>query len=271
MTEVQQVLSQAQRIEHHHPWGRVIWHVWGAHQNKPPLVLLHGGSGSWTHWVRNVLHLSRTREVWALDIPGFGDSDLPAGVRDADQLPPYLESIFQLAFADQAVDVIGFSFGGMTAGLTAAAYPQRFRQLMLVAPAGLGLFGPRLALRATTADMNDSQRREVHRYNLSLMMLHDVGLIRDEVVDLQIQNVARDRLRRRRIAATDVLVGVQHQWQCPVHGIWGENDALYRGTLPQVNEVLTRLDSFQLIADAGHWVMYENAQAFHHLVDSWLV
>ena len=38
--------------------GRMVWHRWGeelgqAARDQPPVVLLHGGSGSWTHWVRN--------------------------------------------------------------------------------------------------------------------------------------------------------------------------------------------------------------------------
>ena len=31
--------------------GEVVWRMWGA---GTPLVLLHGGTGSWMHWVRNV-------------------------------------------------------------------------------------------------------------------------------------------------------------------------------------------------------------------------
>ncbi|HXA97799.1 MAG TPA: alpha/beta hydrolase, partial [Candidatus Dormibacteraeota bacterium] len=35
--------------------GSMVWRSWGA---GPPLVLLHGASGSWTHWIRNVLPLA---------------------------------------------------------------------------------------------------------------------------------------------------------------------------------------------------------------------
>jgi 2-hydroxy-6-oxonona-2,4-dienedioate hydrolase len=40
----------------------------------PPLVLIHGGHGSWTHWVANIEPLARRRHVIALDLPGFGAS-----------------------------------------------------------------------------------------------------------------------------------------------------------------------------------------------------
>jgi 2-hydroxy-6-oxonona-2,4-dienedioate hydrolase len=44
----------------------------------PPVVLFHGGSGSWTHWVRNIQPLvAAGRQVIAADLPGFGDSASP--------------------------------------------------------------------------------------------------------------------------------------------------------------------------------------------------
>jgi 2-hydroxy-6-oxonona-2,4-dienedioate hydrolase len=87
------------------------------------------------------------------------------------------------------------------------------------------------------------------------------------VVDLQEANVSRDRLRRRRIARTDVLTQAQTRWVCPVHGVWAESDALYTDTLQQVPQVLSRIASFSVVPNAGHWVMFENPEAFHAAVD----
>jgi 2-hydroxy-6-oxonona-2,4-dienedioate hydrolase len=108
--EICRIEALSQRIVHRYAWGDVVWHVWNklkprhegrgecstteAHQAiQIPLVLLHGGSGSWTHWLRNVEHFAQQREVWALDIPGFGDSSLPSGVTDADGLVPFIAEI----------------------------------------------------------------------------------------------------------------------------------------------------------------------------------
>ena len=52
----------------------MVWRVWGSGE---PLVLFHGGSGSWTHWIRNIPELSRHYELWVPDIPGLGDSAMP--------------------------------------------------------------------------------------------------------------------------------------------------------------------------------------------------
>jgi pimeloyl-ACP methyl ester carboxylesterase len=293
MKLINTALTHAQRVVHTLPWGDVVWHVWRASEgaqvlldgsakalaHEPvnsssvvhePLVLLHGGSGSWTHWVKNVLHLSQTRDVWALDLPGFGDSALPPDVRDADDLVPYLNALLQHAFPNRTVDVMGFSFGGMTAGLLAAAPEHNIRRLMLVGVPGLGLMQEALPMRGMMINMTRAQERDVHRHNLNAMMLHHASSVTDEVIDLQEANVARDRMRRRRIARTDVLAKAQSQWRIPVSGIWGQEDALYRGALDKVAQQLPNMSTLSIVPNAGHWVMFERPDAFHVLLDAWL-
>ncbi len=285
--EISRIKAASQRMVQRYAWGDVVWHVWGSpselsrdvqgpaegaprSQRPSPLVLLHGGSGSWTHWLRNVEHFANSREVWALDIPGFGDSSLPSGVTDADGLVPYMAEILGATFPDEAVDVVGFSFGGMTAGLVAAEYPTLIRQLIMVGAPGLGLFGKELPMRGMIHGMDMASQRDVHRHNLNTMMFLHPESVTEEVIDLQEANVLRDRLRRRRIARTDVLAQVQSRWSCPVHGVWAECDALYKNTLHQVPQVLRCLMSFSIVPNAGHWVMYENPEGFHAVVDQLL-
>ena len=266
---IQNVLANAQRLQQAYAWGQVVWHRWGA-DGLPPLVLLHGGSGSWTHWVRNIATLSQQRQVWALDIPGFGDSDLPPRASDADDLVPYVAEVWTRTFQSQAVDVIGFSFGGMLAAMLAAEHPSLIRQMILVGVPGLGLLGRKLPMRGMHPDMNAQAQREVHRHNLSVMMLHDAACITDEVVDLQEINVNRDRLRRRRISNTDIVAQLQSCWQMPVYGVWGAHDVLYRDTMQEIPKVLTHVRELAWVPDAGHWVMFEQPQAFHDVIAPWL-
>jgi 2-hydroxy-6-oxonona-2,4-dienedioate hydrolase len=165
MVQIRKIEALSERVVQHYAWGHVVWHVWGPHSSSKaelsqqvgdahhPLVLLHGGSGSWTHWIRNVAQLAKYRPVWALDMPGFGDSSLPADVSDADGLVPYLAEILQATFAGRAVDIMAFSFGGLSAGLLAAKHPARVRSLILVGVPGLGLFSQKLALRGMTPSM----------------------------------------------------------------------------------------------------------------------
>src|SRR4029077_14972180 len=71
---VESVAAEAVRVETPCGEGTMAWRVWGS---GPPLVLLHGGYGSWMHWIRNVLPLSRRFTVIAADLPGLGESATP--------------------------------------------------------------------------------------------------------------------------------------------------------------------------------------------------
>ena len=127
-------------------------------------------------------------------------------------------------------------------------------------------------MRGFRADMTQQQRYEVHRNNLFAIMLHDEALITAELLDMQEHNVQRDRLRKRRIARSDAMLPLQKMWQCPVYGIWGENDALYQGSLDRIPGLLSACDlrSFQVVADAGHWVQFEQAEKFNEILQQCL-
>ena len=269
--ELDLALSLAQRIELQTASGMQVWHVWNKDAGHP-LVLLHGGSGSWTHWVRNVLPLSQSRAVWALDTPGLGDSELPPAALDADDLAlPFAQGL-EAFFGEEAVDVVGFSFGGLVLGFMAADQPQRVKRMVLVGVPGLGLSNNIVNMKGFRDNMTAQEREAVHKNNLLAIMLNDEQWITPELLALQEFNVQRDRLRRRRIARSDALLALQTKWTCEVHGIWGELDALYKGKMHLLPERLSHchLKSFHLVQNAGHWVQFEQAQAFNALLQDCL-
>ena len=231
-------------------------------------MLLNGGSGSWNHWVRNVLPLSEARAVWALDTPGLGDSELPIGAEDADDLSAPLAQGLEALFKEEPVDMVGFSFGGLMAGFLAAQQPSLINRMVLVGVPGLGLSNNIPNMRGFRAGMTSEERMAIHRNNLLAIMVHDENNISPDLLAMQEHNVLRDRLRRRRIARSDVLLSLQNQWTCEVHGIWGEKDALYEGSLHLLPELLSecQLMNFDIIEGAGHWVQFEAADAFNHIL-----
>ena len=256
--------TRAERIDVVVNGVQQTWHVWNRSHTKP-LVLLHGGSGSWTHWVRNIDALSEDHAVWAMDLPGMGDSALPPEAKDADDIAPWLAQGMAQLLGGQAIPVMGFSFGGLTAGFVAARHPERVSRLLLVGVPGLGLFGDTLPLRGFLPDMDQDQRNAVHHHNLmSIMLAHEASLI-DQTLEIQERNVVRDRLRRRRIARSTVMMELQTQWRCPVHALWGALDALYLENLSSAPERLNQCDlrDLTLLPDTGHWANYENAKAFN--------
>ena len=266
LPQVQRLESLSTRIET--PCGddgSMLWHRWG---HGPPLVLLHGGSGSWNHWLRNIAALASHYTVFAADLPGCGDSALPPGRGDADTIHPFVSDGIALLTGSEPVQLVAFSFGTLVAGFIAAERPELVRQLHLVGLAGVGLTRPRLHLKALTPAMDPDEREAAVRGNMeSLMVLHPATLD-TTALSLHAANLQRDRLRRRRISRTPVSVGLMPRWKCPVHAIWGRGDILIQLDTPRLPEVLAGCDLRQLtlIDDAGHWVQYERPEAFNEVL-----
>lgn len=248
--------------------GSMLWTQWGMPRaGVPPVVLLHGGSGSWMHWLRCIAPLVESgREVWAPDLPGCGDSDLPAGARDADDLVEPVHAGLQELLAGAPCDLVGFSFGALTGALLQAAHPGAARRLALVGAPGLGVPAAHLPLRAWRHLPDPQVQDAVHRHNLAVLMLSDASAVDETALQLHAWNVAHDRLQRRRLSSTDALARALAAVACPVSVIYGEMDALYAGRVASLEAVFRAtgcdLRRFAVIPGAGHWVAYERPQAF---------
>lgn len=263
--EALRVLALSRRLTTPCGDGEMVWHTWGD-EAAEPLVLLHGGSGSWTHWIRNVEALAAAgRRVVVPDLPGFGDSARPPGGQDADAVVPAVADALPAILGEAPVDVVGFSFGGLCGGLMAVSHPQRVKRLVLVGAPGLGLRDRRLPLTSWRDQPTEEGRRAAHRSNLGTLMLAPAS-VDDLAVALQAANVPRDRMHRRRLALTDVLARTLPAIACPLDAIYGENDALYRDVLPALRETLDKaptLGELVLMPGAAHWLPYERPAAFH--------
>jgi 2-hydroxy-6-oxonona-2,4-dienedioate hydrolase len=271
--EVQQLLASATRLETPCGEGRMVWHRWSpaARGNCLPVVLLHGGSGSWTHWLRNIEALVGSgREVLAADLPGFGDSALPPRGRDADALPEPIEAGLRVLLGNAACELVGFSFGGMVAGLLAAQFPARAARLVLVAAPGLGIASRNTVVLTAWRHLSDPAERErVHRGNLAALMLYRPEAISALALRLHTDNTLRDRMKGRRLAYTDILARALESVSCPVHAIYGREDALYRQRQEALAPVLQAAPDFRgmhWVEGAGHWVQFEQHQAFDRLL-----
>jgi len=248
--------------------GPMVWHAWGPNEG-PVTVFLHGGSGSWMHWIRNIAPLvSAGHRVLAVDLPGFGDSAEPLTGGDVDALIEPLHAAWQLLKPPQVnTTFVGFSFGGMTAALWLAAYPEDAQNLVIVGSPGLGLTTPdRIRLKGWRHLPTEAQQAEAHRHNLMALMLQHEESLDPLALAVHAANVVRDRMPRRRLSSTPIVAEALPRIHCPLHVIFGEHDALYKGRWPEVEAVFKtqtpHLASWQRVPDAGHWVQYERAEAF---------
>ena len=142
------------------------------------------------------------------------------------------------------------------------------QQLVVVGAPGIGLTDKHPFRLKGWRHLEAAQAQLAHHvFNLGALMLRDATRIDRDTVALHVHNVWRDRLPRRRISSTDILVRSLAQVECPVAAIYGAEDALYPGTLDQVAACMAAVarqwQGLQRVAGAGHWVQYEQPAAFH--------
>lgn len=249
--------------------GSVVWHEWGTGK---PLLLLHGGSGSWTHWIRNIDSLVAAGfRVIVPDLPGSGDSALPPGGHDADAIPRWLESgLQQLKPPPEGMPVIGFSFGSLVAALFARDYPLRVASLILVGPPVMQYASAlAIGLRSWRDPPPGPLRDAVHRHNLNAFMLAHPESVDELAILSHGRNVERDRLTKRRLSRTSLMRETLSALAQPIDVVLGELDVLYRGRLGEFESVLQTIPgirSFTLLDQTGHWAPYESAERFNRLV-----
>lgn len=101
------------------------------------LVLIHGFGANKDNWTRLAGHLTDDFNVYAIDLPGHGDSSKPLdiGYHLEDQAG-YVARILDALSVDEA-HVMGNSMGGAITALYAANHPDKVQSAVLFSPAGI--------------------------------------------------------------------------------------------------------------------------------------
>lgn len=258
---VREVEATGKRVRTPYQGGEIVWYCWGEGR---PLVLLHGGYGSWLHWIRNVEALARHYRVLVPDMPGFGESgeavDPPYGTADA-----VGHGLRQLV-PDQSIFLAGFSFGSVVGGLLVRQALVPVETIVVVGGAGLDLPRKPLRMAKWRGVLDDVVRREAHRANLATLMIHDPRRIDDLAVYLHDRSTGRARVESRPISRMPLLRDALAATDVAVGGIWGEHDATAEPYLDQRRELLQQLrpgSPFKVIEHAGHWVQFEAPDRFN--------
>lgn len=107
---------------------------------REPIILVHGLMSSTGEWSRNIDVLAKGRQVWAIDLIGFGFSER---VKE----PHYSVKYYARSLAEfmdahdiQRASLVGHSLGGGVALQFAHDYSERVGRLVLIAPAAY-IFG----------------------------------------------------------------------------------------------------------------------------------
>jgi pimeloyl-ACP methyl ester carboxylesterase len=264
--EVAAVEALARRFETPCGDGTMIWRAWG---EGPPLLLFHGSHGSWSHWIRSIPVLSRTRTVWAPDLPGYGESAL-APEATHESVSAAIEAGVRALIGDAGpVDLAGFSFGGVIAATYAALHPASVRRLVIIGTGGLDTpMGDVYRLQRIRGLEGEALTAALTN-NLLVLMLHHPDSVDPLALHLQLSNGLRARLDPVNFVLPDRLIQALPRIAAPLAAIWGEHDGPHPN--PPVQEAVIRRYrpdvDFRVIPDAGHWAMYERPEAFHRVLD----
>lgn len=256
------VAEQARRAETPCGEGALVWRSWGEGR---PLVMLHGGSGSWRHWLRNIPAFAAARQVICPDLPGLGDSDMPPMPADPASIAAILRDGLRDVLGARPYDLVGFSFGALCSGHLAAIDPDHCASLTIVGAGALGFERSPTEL-VKVRPLEGAEREAANRHNLAALMFADASRIDEAALAMQDLHTRRARFKSRGWANTDSLKQAILRSRAQLGAIYGGQDAIAR---PHVQLRLDLVHGMrpgartELIAGAGHWVAYEAAEAFN--------
>jgi len=229
-------------------------------EGGPTILLVHGFGGDLDNWLFTIDALAENATVYALDLPGHGQS--------AKTLPdPTLSGLSKavLAFMDsvgiESAHFVGHSMGGAVAMRTALDAPGRVASLSLIASAGLGR---EINHGYIQGFVGAASRRELKP--VLEMLFADPGLVSRSMVDDLLKYKRLDGVEGALRALSSALfadgaqAGVLGEAiaaaRLPTLVVWGGKDrvipAAHAGALADTATVA-------VIPDAGHMVQMEAA------------
>ncbi|WP_375688084.1 alpha/beta fold hydrolase [Pseudooceanicola sp. LIPI14-2-Ac024] len=240
------------------------WRVWG---EGPPLYLLHGGHGSWQHWVRNIEPLSRHFRVMAVDLPSFGDSDTFETQDLQDYAGLVARGLAELA-PGETLRGAGFSFGSVVGSLVLKMAPVE-AWAMLGSPilGGRSEVTPRL--RKWRGMPVPEHRAAAHANNVGELMLTGPDSVTDEATAIQMAHAELARGMYRGLFAKLDVPGEIAAWPGRLTVVYGDRDAIALNHLEErrANIMAMKPDAeFDVIPGAGHWVQYQAAEAVNEIL-----
>jgi len=232
-----------------------------------PVLLLHGFGGDLGNWLFNHEALAEKRAVYALDLPGHGESSKDVGAGTLEDLAAVARAFLETVGVE-AAHLVGHSMGGAVAMAMAAAAPERVRSLSLLGSAGLG----REINGAYLDGFVGAGNRNALRPLLG-QLFADETLVSRKLVDdlLKYKRLEGVEAALRKLQASLFPGGVQARLfrealssaKVPALVIWGGQDriipAAHASGLPAPVKV-------EVLAEAGHMVQMEAAGAVNRIL-----
>jgi pyruvate dehydrogenase E2 component (dihydrolipoamide acetyltransferase) len=236
-----------------------------------PAILLHGFGGDLNNWLFNHEALSGTREVYALDLPGHGESSKQIERGGIDELAGAVVA-FMDALGIARAHLVGHSLGGAVAATVASSKPDSVASLTLIASAGLG---EQINAGYVEGFIAARTRNEL-KPNLQLLFA-DSNLVTRQLIDdvLKYKRLDGVDAALRKIAdavfpggrqAASVREQLTHA-RVPVLVVWGSEDQIIDPSQAQDLPGNARVEIFPR---RGHMVQMEAAAEVNRMLDEFL-
>ncbi|MDI1450262.1 alpha/beta hydrolase [Polyangium sp. 6x1] len=254
--------------------GRTFVRVSGR-AGAPPLVLLHGISGSSLQWAQNIAKLAERFEVFAVDgIHDCGRSVYSRHAKDGYDYAKWLDEVAAGLGITSEFALAGLSYGGWIASQYGLRYPQRLRGLVLVAPANtvLPIVGAWIGRAILTVLPVPWFTR-----NFMQWMLADTAakgeegrkLVEEVAADgyLAARCFVRKPITQPTVLRDEELVALPR----PTFLVLGENETIYsaKDAIARVKRVAPHIRT-ELLPNAGHDLTVAQADRFSEALLSWL-
>ena len=246
--------------------------------NGRPVALIHGLGESVITWRDNIEPLSRRHKVFALDLPGHGDSEKPDLSYDADSMVYFLRGFFESLGIERPA-LIGHSMVGGLSLMTALAHPNIVSRLMLVGSACLGREvngGLRIASLKVLGELMTS--RFVGSTGVMLKTAFgDQSFVTPELLD-ELKRANRSPGARRAalkvIRNTVSILGVKSEYilhrrlkelEMPVLIAWGTEDKILPVKHAHRAELSDPRTDIHVFGSCGHWPHMKRSDEFNSL------
>lgn len=228
-----------------------------------PIVVLHGWGAEASTFGNVFDRLSTTHRIYALDLPGFGLSEIPPTAWNASDYAALLTKFFGLLNLDKA-HLIGHSYGGRISIVLGAEQPQMVDKLILVNSAGIiPSRTARYYYRINLAKLGRLMRKcgssgnrlaDSISHRLGSKDYREAGPMRATLVKSVNQNL---RPLLPKIQASTLLIWGEHDTDTPIS--YGK---IMHDEIPNAELVILR--------DAGHYSFLDQPKQFCHAVESFL-
>jgi pimeloyl-ACP methyl ester carboxylesterase len=262
--------------------GRLV-HVVDTGGDGPPLLFLHGLGGRWQNWLLTIPAFMATHRCVAFDLPGFGQSEMPAGEISIPGFARTADAVCNTLGIDCPV-VIGNSMGGFVGADLALSFPTRVAKLVLVSAAGL-------STEYVTAEPVLAVARAWAAFATRASAQADVVIRRPRLRRLALQAVVRYPEKLSVPLTSELVRGAGspgfnaafrgllsysfrerlERIDVPVLIVWGRNDILVPVEDAETFEHLIGENAHSVIFDdTGHLAMLERPRRFNELLAGFL-